>query len=251
MRYFEQKFKDKSGLNWASRLDPPKKGKYTFIERRYEGDSSDDEGISGAGSQKNSKPQGSDTITPRIKAESTLPKSVQQLMQLIFNQQYFADTMREMDYDADKLPLGQLSKRTLRLGFEALKEVGELLADPSLAQDKFNMTYQQAIEETSNSFYTLIPHNFGFRRPPVIADENRLQKEITLLESLSDMEIASKIMKDTGSDDGIHALDRQFAGLGLQETEPLEDMSDEYKQLEEYLVKSHGSTQSSVQGMQF
>lgn len=45
---FNSKFKDKSGLGWEQRFDPTpthtKKPKYTFIERKYEEDSSDDEG---------------------------------------------------------------------------------------------------------------------------------------------------------------------------------------------------------------
>ena len=39
---FDKKFKEKSGHPWANRLDPPKGGKYTFIERSYE-DSDDEE----------------------------------------------------------------------------------------------------------------------------------------------------------------------------------------------------------------
>ena len=88
------------------------------------------------------------TRSPVERAESKLAKPVQQLMELIFNQDFFAETMVEMNYDADKLPLGyvvvgvlsiychlvglttfhrQLSKRTLQQGLEALKEIGELL----------------------------------------------------------------------------------------------------------------------------
>jgi poly [ADP-ribose] polymerase len=39
-------------------------------------------------------------------------------MALIFNQQFFASTMMEMSYDANKLPLGKLSKRMLASGFK-------------------------------------------------------------------------------------------------------------------------------------
>lgn len=46
--FFNAKFKDKSGLLWQDRLAPTpthtKKPKYTFIERKYEHHSSDDEG---------------------------------------------------------------------------------------------------------------------------------------------------------------------------------------------------------------
>ncbi|MCJ1320458.1 Poly [ADP-ribose] polymerase 1 [Xylographa vitiligo] len=44
---FEKKFKDKSGHKWSNRQNPPKKGKYTLIERSYESDSEDDDELPG------------------------------------------------------------------------------------------------------------------------------------------------------------------------------------------------------------
>ena len=223
MAAFEKKFKEKAGVPWSNRFDAPKgsrqKGYYTFVERKYEDDSDDgfeDPTIaSNSGSSKNLGP-----ISPIKRAESALAKPVQRLMELIFNQLYFAETMRELDYDADKLPLGKLSKRTLERGFEILKDLGELLMDPSVADSKHNMTWPDAIAACSNAFYTIIPHAFGRSRPPVISSDEKLKKEINLMESLSDMQIANTIMKDTGGDLAVNALDRQFAGLGLQEMTP-------------------------------
>ena len=220
MATFEKKFKDKAGVPWSSRFDAPKgsrqKGYYTFVERKYEDDSDDDfEDPSIASNSGSSRNLG--TADPVKRAESALAKPVQRLMELIFNQQYFADTMRELDYDANKLPLGKLSKRTLERGFEILKDLGELLMDPSVADSKHNMTWPDAIAACSNAFYTVIPHAFGRSRPPVISSDEKLKKEISLMESLSDMQIANTIMKDTGGDLAVNALDRQFAGLGLQE----------------------------------
>ena len=220
MATFEKKFKDKAGVPWSSRFDTPKgsrqKGYYTFVERKYEDDSDDDfEDPSIASNSGSSRNLG--TADPVKRAESALAKPVQRLMELIFNQQYFADTMRELDYDANKLPLGKLSKRTLERGFEMLKDLGELLMDPSVADSKHNMTWPDAIAACSNAFYTVIPHAFGRSRPPVISSDEKLKKEISLMESLSDMQIANTIMKDTGGDLAVNALDRQFAGLGLQE----------------------------------
>ncbi|KAF6239847.1 hypothetical protein HO173_002394 [Letharia columbiana] len=246
---FEKKFKEKAGVTWSNRFDAPKgsrqKGYYTFIERKYEDDSDDDddddaEDLPTASTSGASK-KGA-TVSHVERADSALPKSVQRLMELIFNQQYFADTMRELDYDANKLPLGKLSKRTLEKGFEILRDLGELLMDPSVADSKHNMTWLDAIAACSNAFYTVIPHAFGRNRPPVISSDEKLKKEISLMESLSDMQIAHVIMKDTGGDVAINALDRQFAGLGLREMTPLNIVSDEFTLLQEYLIKSHGHT---------
>lgn len=223
MSAFEKKFKDKAGVPWSNRFDAPtrsrQKGYYTFVERKYEDDSDDDaEELSAASASGPSKNRVA--ASPVKRADSALPKSVQRLMELIFNQQYFADTMRELDYDADKLPLGKLSKRTLERGFEILKDLSELLTDPAIADNKHNMPYLDAIAACSDAFYTVIPHAFGRNRPPVISSDEKLKKEINLMESLSDMQIASTIMKDTGGDAAVNELDRQFSGLGLQEMIP-------------------------------
>lgn len=224
IRQFEKKFKDKSGHTWANRLDQPKKNKYTFLERNYEQDGSEDEqDVPSADSTRGSKTSlGSANIKAVV--ESSLSKPVQRLMQLIFNQAYFDTTMMEMSYDANKLPLGKLSKRTLKAGFERLKELAELLTNPALADERHNMPFADAVMELTNSYYTVIPHSFGRNRPPMISSDERLKKEVELLESLSDMEIANEIMKDANIPDEMgnvtHPLDRQYAGLGMQEMTP-------------------------------
>jgi len=216
---FEKKFKDKSGHKWADRLEPHKKGKYAFIERNYEEDTEEsDEELPGAGSRRGSKASTNSQVKKKA-VESALAKPVQDLLRLMFNQQYFTAAMEAMSYDSDKLPLGKLSKRTLKSGYEALKELAELLANPDLADEVHNMPYAEAIQEITNSYYTYIPHSFGRNRPPLISNDGMLKKEVELLESLSDMSIAQEIMKDAKGDaeGAVHPLDRQYAGLGMAE----------------------------------
>ncbi|KAI0484688.1 PARP-domain-containing protein [Xylariaceae sp. FL0804] len=234
LREFDSKFKAKSGLSWASREEPPKRGKYAFIQRSYEPDSEDDD-------QPNADPVKSEDKEDS-EPKSELPKATQELMELIFNQQYFANTMSDLNYDSAKLPLGKLSKLTITRGFEALKELSALLDDPSLAVSQYQTSVPQAAEQLSNLYYTLIPHAFGRNRPPVIQDHNRLKKEIELLESLSDMKDAALLMKSQEQKEAVNLLDRQFKGLGLDEMTPLVNTSQEFSQLQEYLMGSCGDT---------
>lgn len=221
MSDFQKKFKDKSGNSWHDRLEPArmggKKSFYTFIERQYENDSSDDGEFTGSNGTKEVN-----RSTRSAHVESRLSKQVQELMELIFNRQYFEDTMRILEYDAEKLPLGQLSKRTLEQGFKVLKELNQLLASPNVG----DFLWTQSLERCSNMFYTLIPHNFGRQRPPIIRTEEALRKEVCLMESLSDLEVANTIMEDRrfGGIEGetLHPLDRQFAALNLEEMVPRE-----------------------------
>ncbi|KKK26234.1 hypothetical protein ARAM_004958 [Aspergillus rambellii] len=230
---FEKKFKDKSGLAWKDRLNTPKNGKYTFIERNYEdSDGEEEDGKDTKTVGKASKP------IPR----STLPTAIQNLISFIFNQDYFLSTMANLSYDAKKLPLGKLSKRTLQTGFETLKELAELAATPSLASTRYGMQLRPAMEQLSDRYFTLIPHVFGRNRPPVLDSEVYIKKEVELLEALTDMEVANSIVKDSSKIVDVNPLDRQFQGLGLQEMTQLDHESTEFVELQKYLFETRGST---------
>jgi poly [ADP-ribose] polymerase len=237
---FEKKFKDKSGLNWAARGEAPKPKKYAYIEKSYNPDS-DDEDFNDEPASEKATPK---DVSRRGSVQCTLEPPVRHLMELIFNQQYFAQTMTDLNYDANKLPLGKLSKATINRGFQALKDLAALLDDPSLAATLYGGTpLPSAIEQLSNSYYSLIPHAFGRNRPPVIRSNDLLKKEIELLESLGDMKEAAALMKANLKDDGgIHPLDRQFQGLGMNEMNVVDPKSREFSELSDYLNNSKGST---------
>lgn len=204
MRCFERKFKDKTGLQWEDRLDPPKAGKYTFIERNYEEANDEDESVK------------KESTEDKPGVESKLSKPLQNLMSFIFNPEHFQNTMTSMSYDAQKLPLGKLSDRTLKSGFSILKELAELIAAPELATSRYNLRYTLAIEALSNRYFTVIPHVFGRQRPPVLSSDSHLKQEIELLEALTDMDVANEIMNESKEAD-INQLDRQFQSLGMEE----------------------------------
>ncbi|KAI0847539.1 PARP-domain-containing protein [Daldinia vernicosa] len=237
---FNSKFKSKTGLPWVNRGEPPKPGKYAFIEKSYEPDSEDEDDT------KDTKDTNGGTIKIEDGEEpdSKLPKPVQELMQLIFNQQYFAATMRDLNYDSVKLPLGKLSKTTISRGFQALKDLSALIQNPALATSLHQTNYISATEQLSNLYFTLIPHAFGRNKPPVIRDTTLLKREIELLESLSDMKDASLLMKNQQEYE-INKLDQQFQSLGMNEMTPLDHESPEFTQLVDYLMDTRGATHSA------
>jgi poly [ADP-ribose] polymerase 2/3/4 len=237
LRNFNKKFKDKSGLAWEDRCAPAKPKKYTFVERSYAPDS-DDEDDSAA--DKKVKSEGAkDEPEP----DSKLAKPIQELMELIFNQQYFQNVMTSLNYDANKLPLGKLSKTTITRGFQALKDLSALIMDRTLAGTVYNTSFEAATEQLSNSYFSLIPHAFGRNRPPIIRDSVLLKKEIELLESLGDMKEAAALLKGSHKDaEKMNQLDRQFRGLGMEEMTPLDHSGTEFQELKDYLMESRGAT---------
>ncbi|KAF2675763.1 PARP-domain-containing protein [Lentithecium fluviatile CBS 122367] len=229
LKNYQKKFKDKSGLSWDNRGDNPKSGKYAYVERSYEPDTEDEEdqpvAVNGHGHQSHS-------VSP---VKSTLEAPVQSLMQLIFNQQYMNEVMSDLNYDADKMPLGKLSKATINRGFQTLKELASLLQGA--------VSSRVEIEDLSNRYYSLIPHNFGRSRPPIIGSTDTLKNELDLLNSLGDMKEAAELMKnDLNSAEQIHTLDRQFRGLGLEEMSVLDPGDTEFQELSSYLVDTRGAT---------
>ncbi|KAK7740956.1 hypothetical protein SLS53_005019 [Cytospora paraplurivora] len=234
---FLKKFKDKTGLAWDKRTEDPRPKKYVFLEKSYQPDSDDDDDnnndddadVKPAGAADN-KGKGAAREPPSC----TLNVEVQKLIELIFNQRLFAAAMTEMNYDAKKLPLGKLSKATIMRGYRALKELSDLLG---------NAAGIGSIEDLSNLYYSLIPHDFGRNRPAVISNQAALKREIDLLETLADMKDATDLLKDEVEDRvNLHPLDQQYLGLGMGEMTPLDPKGVEFQQLGEYLLNTRGQT---------
>ncbi|KAL8647362.1 MAG: hypothetical protein Q9226_006459 [Calogaya cf. arnoldii] len=239
LKEFDKKFKDKSGHKWEDRGEPAKKGKYTFIERSYEDDSDDEKPTTKEEDDGIVKEEGE-------KIQSKLPVQTQRLIELIFNQNHFNAVLEGIGYNADKLPLGKLSKNTLKKGFEHLQELAALIKHPKLAGDKYGVSQAEAIEDYSNKYYSTIPHEFGRNRPPLINNDDILRTETSMLDTLSDMEVANTIMKTTQDKkkdvEAVNMLDKRFKELNMDEMTPLDHKSDEYKGLADYLIKSSGTT---------
>ena len=142
IKEFNKKFKDKTGHKWEDRSEPAKKGKYTFIERDY-GDDEDEV-----------KTEVKDEEEDEPKIDSKLPIQTQRLMELIFNQNHFNAVLEQIGYNADKLPLGKLSKSTLKQGFEHLHELASLIKHPSLAENKYG-TSQKEVRTHSRAYQCL------------------------------------------------------------------------------------------------
>lgn len=232
IKAFEKKFLDKAGLPWDRRGDDPRPGKYAFVERSYNPDSGDDGDGDGRPVGANGSTSAAGEASP---PQCTLDEPVQQLMELIFNQGHFQASMSSLNYDANKLPLGKLSKATISRGFQQLKDLAALLNDPSLAASRWGQPLHAATEHLSNMYYSLIPHAFGRNRPPLIRSHAQLKTETELLESLSDMKAAAELLRATSEapSGDVHPQDRQFQSLGMHEMTALDPASTEFA-LERY-----------------
>lgn len=83
--------------------------------------------------------------------ESTLPPTVQTLVQFFFDQKLMTKSMESSNVDLQKMPLGQLSKETVLEGYKILRDLESAIESKNTS----------ALQDLSGKFYTTIPHNFG------------------------------------------------------------------------------------------
>ena len=150
---------------------------------------------------------------------------------------------QDLGYDATKLPLGKLSQGTIGRGYQVLKDLWALLDDPSLASSQHQLPVAKATERLSDLYYSYIPHIFGRSRPPVIGNYLLLKREVELMDSLTGLKDADNITKpDVDGGQPIHHLELCYRRLGLETMTLVDNGSQEFHELGQYLVKTRGET---------
>ncbi len=191
---FEAKFKDKTKNAWSDRKSfKAAAGKYTLIEVDHSANADDAAEIE-------EKLKGIDASAAKLQkkadkkvAPSKLAPEVQKFMDLIFDHDMFKGAMASFDIDVKKMPLGQLSQKQVEKGFDVLEELEKAIKAKK----------SKDIMDITSKFYTVIPHSFGRRVPPVIDTLELLQKKMDMLNVLTDIEIAVSMENDKkkGDDD--------------------------------------------------
>ncbi|XP_042405989.1 poly [ADP-ribose] polymerase 2-A-like isoform X3 [Zingiber officinale] len=228
---FDNKFYAKTKNWWHQRKQfklHPKS--YTWLEMDY-ADSENETVVSCLPVVHNRNIDGSTSnqIQP-TKLDSRIAKFVS----LICNVSMMKQQMLEIGYNAEKLPLGKLSKSTILKGYDVLRRISEALA-------QFN---KEKCEELSGEFYTVIPHDFGFKkmREFVIDTPGKLKAKLEMVESLAEIEIATKILQNDveAEDDPLNSRYKQLQC----ELSPIEVDTKEFAMIKKYLLNTHAKTHS-------
>ncbi|MCO5608356.1 hypothetical protein L7F22_062565 [Adiantum nelumboides] len=220
---FEAKFTDKTRNIWAQRANfVPVRNKYTWLERDYSDDAE-------ASESKVKKPS-----IPKVPKESKLDSRLAQFISCICNVDMMKQQMMEIGYDANKMPLGKLSKATILKGYEALKRIAAVLEGSAAG----------VLERLSSEFYTVIPHDFGFQRMSnFIIDTNpKLKRKLEMVEALGEIQLATKLLQDEDEEDD--PLYSSYQRLKCQ-LEPLEHNNEEFDWIKGYLQNTHAKTHAS------
>lgn len=95
----------------------------------------------------------------------------------------------------------------------------------------------------SNQFYTLIPHDFGLKKPPILNDPKLIKEKTDMLNNLLEIEIAYNLLKgDSNTEED--PIDLHYKKLKCS-MEVLEKESDEFKELIKYIQNTHAATHSN------
>ncbi|XP_045493688.1 poly [ADP-ribose] polymerase-like [Colias croceus] len=169
----------------------------------------------------------------QVDKNSSLPMPVQNLIKRIFDVDTMKKTLLEFELDTEKMPLGKLSKKQIKSGYNVLSEL--------LTNIQNGRANNSIIVDATNRFYTLIPHNFGTNNPPLLDSVDAITNKIQMLDNLLEIEIAYSLMQsDVNSTCPIEAHYKKLK----TDIEPIAKDSEEFKMINEYIKNTHGSTHS-------
>lgn len=163
---------------------------------------------------------------------SNLPPSVQELTKMLFDVKEMNKVMLEFNLDTTKMPLGKISKDQCKKAMEVLTELANIV---KLAGNRTKFISE------SNKFYTLIPHDFGERRPPIINTIDLISTKREMLDALLQMELAYGLMQEGTNEENVNPVDKRYSQL-KNNIKPIDKADPMYQMLEVYLKNTHAHT---------
>ncbi|XP_049724171.1 poly [ADP-ribose] polymerase 1 [Elephas maximus indicus] len=173
------------------------------------------------------------TVNPGTK--SKLPKPVQELIKMIFDVESMKKAMVEYEIDLQKMPLGKLSKRQIQAAYSILSEVQQALSQGSS---------DSQILDLSNRFYTLIPHDFGMKKPPLLNNADSVQAKVEMLDNLLDIEVAYSLLRGGSEDSSKDPIDVNYEKLKT-EIKVVDRDSEEAEIIRKYVKNTHATTHNA------
>ncbi|KAG5455232.1 Poly [ADP-ribose] polymerase 1 [Clonorchis sinensis] len=217
---FEDLYLEKTGNEWKDRANFQKKP-HKFYEMELDYGEAEEKG---------------QQVVPT--RPSKLHPALQALVQFICDIESMKEAMIEFELDLRKMPLGKLSKRQIHEAFGVLSSLSALL-DKKKKKSTTNLD-PTFLLSASTRFYTLIPHNFGMKAPPLLDNPKMIRDKLKMLDDLLEIELAYNILKED-KQSGEHPLDQHYKQLktNLKLLDPSEE---EYKRIAEYIQLTHGAT---------
>ncbi|XP_041716326.1 poly [ADP-ribose] polymerase 1 [Coregonus clupeaformis] len=174
-------------------------------------------------------------LTASAGTNSLLAKPVQELIRTIFDVESMKKAMVEFEIDLQKMPLGKLSKRQIQSAYALLSEVQQAVSDSSS---------ESHILDLSNRFYTLIPHDFGMKKPPLLSNLDYIQAKVQMLDNLLDIEVAYSLLKGGAEDNKKDPIDINYEKLKTK-IEVVDKTTEEAEIILKYVKNTHAATHNT------
>lgn len=164
-----------------------------------------------------------DDIEANTSTPSHLLAKVEDLVKLLFNVQNMQKTMKEFQLDMEKMPLGKLSINQLQMAYLTLTELDDAVMEQKPRAELIGL---------SNKFFTLVPHNFGMAKAPILETFKMINEKREVVDSLLDIEAAYAMMK-AGAKLNMNSFDAYYKQLNA-EVVPLDRSSKDFQLIETY-----------------
>lgn len=107
----------------------------------------------GAAKDATIKPEISKTETETKYPDSKLEKPVQDLINFIFDKKLMEASVTSVGYDPSKLPLGELSEDNVKIGYQHLRSIEDILLKIKDGKTSISASKPQ-LTSLSSAFYT-------------------------------------------------------------------------------------------------
>ncbi|XP_048363626.1 poly [ADP-ribose] polymerase 1 [Sphaerodactylus townsendi] len=218
IEHFLNLYEDKTGNSWHSTNFTKYPKKFYPLEIDY---GQDEEAVK--------------KLTVSAGTKSKLPKPVQDLIKMIFDVESMKKAMVEFEIDLQKMPLGKLSKRQIQSAYSILNDVQQAVS---------NGGTDSQILDLSNRFYTLIPHDFGMKKPPLLNNLEYITSKVEMLDNLLDIEVAYSLLRSGGQDGDKDPIDVNYEKLKT-DIKVVDKNSEEAKIIKQYVKNTHASTHNA------
>uniref|UniRef100_A0AAX7T9S7 Poly [ADP-ribose] polymerase n=1 Tax=Astatotilapia calliptera TaxID=8154 RepID=A0AAX7T9S7_ASTCA len=211
-------YKEKTGNDWGSSNFTKYPNKFYPLEIDY---GQDEEAVK--------------RLTATAGTKSKLAKPVQELIKMIFDVESMKKAMVEFEIDLQKMPLGKLSKRQIQSAYALLTEVQQAVSE---------CVSEAQILDLSNRFYTLIPHDFGMKKPPLLNNLDYIQAKVQMLDNLLDIEVAYSLLRGGAQDNEKDPIDINYEKLKTK-IEVVDKTTSEAEIIVQYVKNTHAATHNT------
>eukprot|EP00064_Thunnus_orientalis_P008492 superscaffoldBa00001010_g8515 len=211
-------YKEKTGNNWGASNFTKYPNKFYPLEIDY---GQDEEAVK--------------RLTASAGTKSKLARPVQELIKMIFDVESMKKAMVEFEIDLQKMPLGKLSKRQIQSAYALLTDVQQAVS---------NSVPEAQILDLSNRFYTLIPHDFGMKKPPLLNTLDYIQAKVQMLDNLLDIEVAYSLLRGGAQDNENDPIDINYEKLKTK-IEVVDKATDEAEIIMQYVKNTHAATHNT------